>query len=66
MNNDTSDMTPFINLFNKMNDDALENGINMFNENNENVNNQNMFSYFYQFIKKYILITKDTENIIDV
>ena len=66
MNNDTSDMTPFINLYNKMSDDALENGINMFNENNENVNNQNMFSYFFQFIKKYILITKDTEKIIDV
>ena len=66
MNNDTSDMTPFINLYNKMKDDALENGINMFNENNENVNNQNMFSYFYQFIKKYIVITKDTEKIIDV
>ena len=66
MNNDTSDMTPFINLYNKMRDDALENGINMFNENNENVNNQNMFSYFFQFIKKYILITKDTEKIIDV
>ena len=56
MNNDTSDMTPFINLYNKMNDDALENGINMFNENNENVNKQNMFSYFYQFIKRYIII----------
>ncbi len=66
MNNDTSDMTPFINLFNKMNDDALENGINMFNEKNENVNNQNMFSYFYQFIKRYITINKDTEKFIDV
>ena len=66
MNNDTSDMTPFINLFNKMNDDALENGINMFNEHNENINNQNMFSYFYQFIKKYIVITKDTSKIIDI
>ena len=66
MNNDTSDMTPFINLYNKMRDDALENGINMFNENNENVNNQNMFSYFYQFIKKNKIINKDTEKIIDV
>ena len=66
MNNDTSDMTPFINLFNKMNDDALENGINMFNDTNENVNNQNMFSYFYQFIKRYSIINKDTEKIIDV
>ena len=66
MNNDTSDMTPFINLYTKMNDDALDNGINMFNENNENVNTQNMFSYFYQFIKKYIVITKDTSKIIDI
>jgi hypothetical protein len=66
MNNDTSDMTPFINLYTKMNDDSLDNGINMFNENNENVNTQNMFSYFYQFIKKYIVITKDTSKIIDV
>jgi hypothetical protein len=49
-----------------MKDDALENGIHMFNENNENINNQNMFSYFYQFIKKYIVITKDTTKIIDV
>ena len=66
MNNDTSDMTPFINLYTKMNDDSLDNGINMFNENNENVNTQNMFSYFYQFIKKYIVITKDTSKIIDI
>jgi len=66
MNNDTSDMTPFINLYNKMKDDSLDNGINMFNETNINVNTQNMFSYFYQFIKKYIIITKNTENIMDV
>ena len=66
MNNENIDMEPFINLYNKMKDDALENGINMFNENNENVNTQNMFSYFYQFIKKYIVITKKPENIMDV
>ena len=66
MNNDTSDMTSFINLYTKMKDDALDNGINMLNDNNENVNTQNMFSYFYHFIKKYIVITKDTSKIIDV
>jgi hypothetical protein len=66
MNNDTTDMTPFMNLYVKLKDDALENGVNMFNENNENVNNQNMFNYFYQFIKKYIVITKNADKIIDV
>jgi hypothetical protein len=66
MNNENIDMEPFINLYNKMKDDALENGINMFNENNDNVNQQNMFSYFYQFIKKYIVITKKSEKIINV
>ena len=66
MYKDNSDMTTFINLYNTMKDDALENGIHMFNENNENINNQNMFSYFYQFIKKNIIINKDTEKIIDV
>ena len=66
MNNENTDMEPFINLYNKIKDDALENGINMFNENNDNVNQQNMFAYFYQFIKKYIVITKKSEKIIDV
>jgi len=66
MNNEKIDMTPFINLYNSMKDDSLENGVHMFNENNENINTQNMFSYFYQFIKKYIIITKDTSKIIDV
>ena len=66
MNHENTDMEPFIHLYNKMKDDALENGINMFNENNGNVNQQNMFSYFYQFIKKYIVITKKSEKIINV
>ena len=66
MNHENTDMEPFIQLYNKMKDDALENGINMFNENNGNVNQQNMFSYFYQFIKKYIVITKKSEKIINV
>ena len=66
MNNDSQDMTHFMHLYDKIKDDALENGINMFNENNEHVNNQNMFSYFYQFIKKYIIITKNNDKIIDV
>ena len=63
MNHENTDIEPFIHLYNKMKDDALENGINMFNENNDNVNQQNMFSYFYQFIKKYIVITKKAEKI---
>jgi hypothetical protein len=66
MNNDTTDMTPFMHLYEKMKDDSLENGINMFNENNENVNTENMFSYFYQFIKKYIVIIKNSDKIIDI
>ena len=66
MNNDSQDMTHFMHLYDKMKDDAQENGINMFNENNEHVNNQNMFNYFYQFIKKYIIITKNNDKIIDV
>jgi hypothetical protein len=64
--NDSTDIIPFINLFDTMKNDAIENGINMFNENNNDVNSQNMFSYFYQFIKKYIVITKKSENIMDV
>lgn len=63
---DTTDMSAFMHLYDKMKDDAIENGINMFNNNNENVNTQNMFSYFYQFIKKYIVITKNTDKIIDI
>ena len=66
MNNDTTDMTPFMHLYEKMKDDSLENGINMFNENNENVNTENMFSYFYQSIKKYIVIIKNSDKIIDI
>ena len=64
--NDSTDIIPFINLFDTMKNDAIENGINMFNENNDNVNQQNMFAYFYQFIKKYIVITKKSEKIINV
>ena len=66
MNNENNDITPFINLYDTMKNDAIENGINMFNENNDNINNQNMFSYFYHFIKKYIIINKKPDNIIDV
>ena len=64
--NDSTDIIPFINLFDTMKNETMENGINMFNENNNDVNPQNMFSYFYQFIKKYIVITKKPENIMDV
>ena len=66
MSDTVIDMVDVINLFDKMQVDARDNGLNMFNANDENVNSRNMISYFYQFIRKYIVITKSKNDIINV
>ena len=66
MSDTVIDMVDVINLFDRMQTDARDNGLNMFNANDENVNNRNMISYFYQFIRKYIVITKSKNDIINV
>lgn len=66
MSDTVIDMVDVINLFDRMQTDARDNGLNMFNANDENVNSRNMISYFYQFIRKYIVITKSKNDIINV
>ena len=66
MSDTVIDMVDVINLFDKMQTDSRDNGLNMFNANDENVNSRNMISYFYQFIRKYIVITKSKNDIINV
>ena len=48
------DMNQVMELFNNMQKDVRDNGINMLNADNNEVNRTNMFSFFYQFIRKYI------------
>ena len=64
--NDTINMDDVINLFKTLQNDAINNGINMFNANEPQVNSNNMISHFYQFIKKYIVIVKNKDEIINV
>ena len=59
-------MVDVINLFDRMQTDSRDNGLNMFNADDENVNGRNMISYFYQFIRKYIVVTKSKNDIINV
>jgi hypothetical protein len=66
MSDTVIDMVDVINLFDRMQTDARDNGLNMFNANDENVNGRNMISYFYQFIRKYIIVTKSKNDIINV
>jgi hypothetical protein len=66
MSDTVIDMVDVINLFDRMQTDARDNGLNMFNANDENVNGRNMISYFYQFIRKYIVVTKSKNDIINV
>ena len=66
MSDTVIDMVDVINLFDKMQTDARDNGLNMFNANDEHVNRSNMLNYFYQFIRKYIVITKSKNDIINV
>ena len=61
-----SDMMCISEIYNKMQDDVKSNGINMLNANDNNVNNMNMFTFFCKFIKKYIIITKSNDDIINV
>jgi hypothetical protein len=49
-------------LFARMKEDAIENGVNMFNCNDSLVNNRNMIIYFYQFVKKYIVDTQTKDG----
>ena len=66
MSDTVIDMVDVINLFDRMQTDARDNGLNMFNADDENVNGRNMISYFYQFIRKYIVVTKSKNDIINV
>ncbi len=60
------DLSGIIELFNRMKQDTRDNGINMFNANDEFVDDNNMFSFFYKFIKKHIHIIKKGDDIINV
>lgn len=60
------DMSHVLELFNTMQKDAIDNGINMFNSHTTEVNRHNMGTYFYQFIKKHITITKKNDDVINV
>jgi hypothetical protein len=60
------DMNDVIDLFKTLQNDAINNGVNMFNANEPNVNSNNMISHFYQFIKKYIVIVKNKDEIINI
>ena len=66
MSDTVIDMVDVINLFDRMQTDSRDNGLNMFNADDENVNGRNMISYFYQFIGKYIVVTKSKNDIINV
>ena len=66
MSDTVIDMVDVINLFDKMQTDARDNGLNMFNANDENVNGRNMLNYFYQFIRKYIVAVKTKNEVINV
>ena len=66
MSDTVIDMVDVINLFDRMQTDSRDNGLNMFNADDENVNGRNMISYFYQFIRKYIVVTKSKNDIINV
>ena len=61
-----ADMICLTEIYNKMQDDIKNNGINMLNANDNNVNNMNMFAFFCKFIKKYVIITKSNDDIINV
>ena len=66
MSDTVIDMVDVINLFDRMQTDARDNGLNMFNANDENVNGRNMISYFYQFIRKYVVVVKSKNDVINV
>lgn len=60
------DMMAVMELFNRMKTDAQDNGVKMFDANEEMVNGSNMFSHFYKFIKRHITITKNNDDILPV
>ena len=62
----TIDMNDVIDLFKTLQNDSINNGVNMFNANEPNVNSNNMISHFYQFIKKYIVIVKNKDEIVNI
>ena len=61
-----TDMMCISEIYTKMQDDAKNNSIHMFNASDNNVNNMNMFTFFCKFIKKYIVITKSNDDIVNV
>ena len=61
-----NDMAGVMEIYTKMKNDSRDNGINMFNANEDLVNNSNMFSHFYKFIKRHIIITKSSDQILNV
>ncbi len=64
--NEALNMDDVIVLFKTLQNDSINNGVNMFNANEPYVNNNNMISHFYQFIKKYIVVVKNTNEIVNV
>lgn len=46
-------------LYEMLKEETINNGLNMLNSNDEIVNSGNIFSYIYQFVKKYI-VTQST------
>jgi len=59
-------MDDIIVLFKTLQNDSINNGVNMFNACEPNVNNNNMITHFYQFIKKYIVIVKNKDEIANI
>ena len=66
MSDTVIDMVDVINLFDTMKTDARDNGLNMFNANDGNIDDRNMLSYFFQFIRKYIVIVKSKHDVVNV
>ena len=52
-------LTEATDLYEMLKEETITNGLNMLNSNDEIVNSNNIFSYIYQFVKKYI-VTQST------
>jgi len=59
-------MDNVIELFKTFQNDSINNGVNMFNAHEPLVNSNNMLNHFHQFIKKYISVVKNTDEIINI
>ena len=60
------DMDHIITLFKTLQQDAIDNGIKMFNANEPQVNHNNMLIHFHQFIKKYVSVNRPIRDIINL